>query len=71
MPNKELLEKAVIKAREKLLSSSMNEAQISQGPVRAILQALGWDTFDVDSVIPEYTVATLIACLTSARNQSS
>ena len=52
----EALEKALIKAREKLLSSVMNEAQVSQGPVRSILHALGWDTFDVDCVIPEYTV---------------
>lgn len=50
------LERALIKAREKLLSSSLSEAQISQGPVRSILQALGWDTFDVDCVIPEYSV---------------
>lgn len=52
----EPLERALVKAREKLLSSVLNEAQVSQGPVRSILQALGWDTFDVDSVIPEYTV---------------
>lgn len=50
------LENALVKAREKLLSSVLNEAQVSQGPVRSILQALGWDTFDVDSVVPEYSV---------------
>ena len=50
------LENALIKAREKLLSSTMSEAQVSQGPVRSILQALGWDTFDVDIVVPEFTV---------------
>lgn len=50
------LQSAVVKAREKLLSSVLNEAQVSQGPVRLILQALGWDTFDVDSVVPEYSV---------------
>ncbi len=50
------LELALVKARERLLSAAMNEAQVSQGPVRAILQALGWDTFDVDSVVPEYSV---------------
>jgi hypothetical protein len=35
----EPLEKALIKAREKLLSSVMNEAQVSQGPVRSTLRA--------------------------------
>lgn len=50
------LENALVKAREKLLSSVLNEAQVSQGPVRSILQALGWDTFDVDIVVPEYSV---------------
>jgi hypothetical protein len=58
MPMNEPLEKALVKAREKLLSGVMSEAQVSQGPVRSILQALGWDTFDVDSVIPEYTLGT-------------
>lgn len=52
------LERALVKAREKLLSSLLNEAQVSQGPVRTILQALGWDTFDVDSVVPEYSVGS-------------
>jgi predicted type IV restriction endonuclease len=52
------LENAVVRAREKLLSSTLNEAQVSQGPVRSILQALGWDTFDVDIVVPEYTVGS-------------
>ena len=46
----EPLEKALIKAREKLLSSAMNEAQMSKDPVRSILRALGWDTFDVDNL---------------------
>lgn len=50
------LERVVVKAREKLLSSVLSEAQVSQGPVKSILHALGWDTFDVDSVIPEYSV---------------
>ena len=50
------LELALVKARVRLLSGAMNEAQVSQGPVRSILQALGWDTFDVDSVVPEYSV---------------
>ncbi|MFN5349633.1 MAG: hypothetical protein ACK5A0_08875 [Polaromonas sp.] len=50
------LELALVKVRERLLSGAMNEAQVSQGPVRSILQALGWDTFDVDSVVPEYSV---------------
>lgn len=50
------LEVALVKTRERLLSGAMNEAQVSQGPVRSILQALGWDTFDVDSVVPEYSV---------------
>jgi predicted type IV restriction endonuclease len=50
------LEAALVKAREKLLSGVLSEAQVSQGPVKSILQALGWDTFDVDSVIPEYSV---------------
>ena len=54
----EPLEKALVKAREKLLSNVLNEAQVSQGPVRSILQALGWDTFDVDIVVPEYTVGS-------------
>lgn len=53
-----ILEKALVKAREKLLSGLMSEAQVSQGPVRSILQALGWDTFDVDSVVPEYSVGS-------------
>jgi len=53
-----LLEGTLIKAREKLLSSSLSEAQVSQGPVKSILQALGWDTFDIDCVIPEYSVGT-------------
>ncbi len=52
------LEKALVRAREKILSGVMNEAQVSQGPVRSILQALGWDTFDVDSVVPEYSVGS-------------
>jgi len=52
------LEIALVKARERLLSGAMNEAQVSQGPVRSILQALGWDTFDVDSVVPEYSVGS-------------
>ena len=50
------LERALIKAREKMLSSALSEAQVSQGPVKSILQALGWDTFDIDSVVPEYSV---------------
>ncbi len=50
------LEKALIKAREVLLSSVLNEAQVSHGPVKSILHALGWDTFDVCSVVPEYSV---------------
>jgi predicted type IV restriction endonuclease len=54
----EPLEKALVKAREKLLSGVLSEAQVSQGPVRSILQALGWDTFDVDCVVPEYTVGS-------------
>lgn len=32
----EPLEKALVKAREKLLSNVLNEAQVSQGPVRSI-----------------------------------
>jgi len=54
----ELLENALVKARERLLSSSLSEAQVSQGPVRSILHALGWDTFDVDCVVPEYSVGS-------------
>lgn len=50
------LEDAVVKAREQLLSSAMKEVQVSQGPVRSILQALGWDTFDIHSVVQEYSV---------------
>jgi predicted type IV restriction endonuclease len=52
------LESAVVRARERLLSGALSEAQVSQGPVRAILQGLGWDTFDVDSVVPEYSVGS-------------
>ncbi len=51
-----LLEGALVKARERLLSGALSEAQVSQGPVLSILQALGWDTFDVDSVVPQYAV---------------
>ncbi len=50
------LESAVVKARERLLSGALGEAQVSQGPVRSILHALGWDTFDVDRVVPEHAV---------------
>lgn len=50
------LESAVVKAREQLLSGTMKEAQVSQGPVRSILHALGWDTFDIHSVVQEYSV---------------
>ena len=53
-----ILEKALAKSRERLLSGVMSEAQVSQGPVRLILQALGWDTFDVDIVVPEYSVGS-------------
>lgn len=52
------LERALVKAREKLLSGGLSEAQVSQGPVRSILQALEWDTFDVDCVVPEYSVGS-------------
>ena len=47
---KNALERTLVKAREKLLSSVMNESQMSKDPVRSILRALGWDTFDVDSL---------------------
>jgi len=53
-----MLEKALVKARVKILSGVLSEAQVSQGPVRSVLQALGWDTFDVDSVVPEYSVGS-------------
>ncbi|MGH8785773.1 MAG: hypothetical protein ACREYA_11910 [Cupriavidus necator] len=52
------LENALVKSREKLLSGALSEAQVSQGPVRSILQALGWYTFDVDCVVPEYSVGS-------------
>ena len=52
------LEKALVRSRQKLLSGVLSEAQVSQGPVRLILQALGWDTFDVDIVVPEYSVGS-------------
>lgn len=34
-----------------------SEAQVSQGIVRRLLHALGWPTFDVEVVIPEYSVS--------------
>ena len=52
------LDMALVKAREKLVSGPLSEAQVSQGPVKSILQALGWDTFDIDCVIPEYSVGS-------------
>lgn len=50
------LEAAIIKVRQEVLGKSMNEAEVSAGPVKRILAALGWDVFDVQSVKPEYNV---------------
>lgn len=37
-------------------NSFVNEASVSQGIVLRLLRELGWDTFDVDIVSPEYSV---------------
>jgi predicted type IV restriction endonuclease len=37
-------------------NSFINEASVSQGIVLRLLRELGWDTFDVDQVSPEYSV---------------
>ena len=47
---KNALERTLVKARDKLLSSVLDEAQMSPDPARSVLRALGWDTFDVDNL---------------------
>lgn len=37
----------------------VNEARVSQGIVLRLLHELGWDTYDVDTVSPEYSVQGL------------
>ncbi len=50
------LEAAIIKVRQEVLGKSMDEVEVSAGPVKRILAALGWDVFDVQTVKPEYNV---------------
>lgn len=50
------LTEALKQARVDLLGGAWSEAAISDGPVKRLLYALGWDVFDPHSVKPEFSV---------------
>jgi hypothetical protein len=52
------LEATVLRVREDLLSYDMDEAAVSAGPVKGVLDALGWDVFDPQAVCPEFRVGS-------------
>lgn len=51
-----VLTEALKQARVDLLGGAWSEAAISDGPVKRLLHALGWDVFDPHSVKPEFSV---------------
>lgn len=50
------LEATVMRAREDLASYDLDEAAVSAGSVKRLLDALGWDVFDPQAVCPEFKV---------------